>query len=282
MNTQTLLLDSLNTRWDTYKTELKNCRDDFSEDAVHDFRVAVRRLLALLDLLRTLMRDAKVKKIRQTLKDQLDNLDELRDTQVMLDDISQNILEVPQLQPLEEYLQRREKKLMRAARREIKTLKIVSLSRRMVKLRKNIEAVSLADLDSGLLPAVDNAFASATQLYAQVDPAQSATIHRLRIAFKKFRYVIEAIHPILDEFPIGSLKKMQAYQTSMGEIQDMDVALQMVANFEKHAPAAYDPKPIRSYYKERQTLAISRYIEDKGEVFTFWRTMPDQSFLKET
>lgn len=51
MNIQTLLLDSLNTRWGKYKAELKICRQEFSEEAVHDFRVAARRLLAFLDLL---------------------------------------------------------------------------------------------------------------------------------------------------------------------------------------------------------------------------------------
>ena len=63
MNVQTLLLDSLNTRWDKYKAELKTCRSEFSEEAVHDFRVATRRLLASLDLLRAVMRDAKIKKL---------------------------------------------------------------------------------------------------------------------------------------------------------------------------------------------------------------------------
>lgn len=279
MNAQTLLLDSLNTRWDRYKAELKNCRNQFSVEAVHDFRVSARRLLALIDLLRALMRDAKIKKIRRTLKDQLDNLDELRDTQVMLAGISENIQEVPPLLPFEEYLQRREIKLMRAACRKIKRLKIADLSSRIRKLEKAI-AESQPD---GLNPltAVDEAYASVVQRCGQVDPVQPATIHRLRIAFKKFRYMVESIHPVLEGFPSQSLKKMQAYQTSMGEIQDMEVALQRLAKFEKHAPADYDPEPARSYYKERHALAISRFIENEDEVFIFWRPAPDQPFSKE-
>jgi CHAD domain len=121
MNAQTLLLDSLKTRWDKYQSELKACRDEFSEEAVHDFRVGARRLLASLDLLCVLIRDAKIKKMRRILKDQLDNLDQLRDTQVLLADISENIQQTPFLKPFKEYLQRREKKLMRAARKEIKS-----------------------------------------------------------------------------------------------------------------------------------------------------------------
>ncbi len=279
MNMQPLLLDSLNARWERYNRELKNCRDEFSEEAVHDFRVAARRLLASLDLLRTLIRGAKIKKMRRILKDQLDNLDELRDAQVMLAEISENIHDLPSLQPFEEYLLRREKKLMRSARREIKSLKIGELTKRMRKLAKTVGESGPDGLDP--LPAVDEAYARVIQHYGKVDPAQPVTIHRLRIAFKKFRYMVESIHPILEGFPEDRLKRMRDYQTSMGEIQDMEAALQELAEFEKTAPEGYDPEPVRAYYQEQHSLAISRYLEDRGEVTTFWRAAPDQPFPKE-
>ncbi len=279
MNAQPLLIDSLNARWDRYKTELKNCRDEFSEEAVHGFRVAARRLLASLDLLRALLRDAKIKKIRRMLKDQLDNLDELRDAQVMLAEISENVHDQPSLQPFEEYLLRREKKLMHAARREIKSLKIGELTKRIRKLEEAIAESQPDGLDP--LPAVDEAYAGVIQRYGRIDPAQPATIHRLRIAFKKFRYMVESIHPILEGFPKDTLKRMHDYQTSMGEIQDMEAALQELAGFEKNAPEGYDPAPARAYYTEQHTLAISRYLKNKGEVTIFWRAAPDQPFPKE-
>ena len=132
MNAQTLLLDSLNTRWDKYQADLKTCRREFSEEAVHDFRVATRRLLSLLDLLRAVMPDPRIQKMRRVLKDQLDNLDDLRDVQVLLADISETIHEIPALQPFQGYLQHKEKKLLRAAHKEIKSLKIESLSKRSI------------------------------------------------------------------------------------------------------------------------------------------------------
>jgi CHAD domain-containing protein len=281
MNAQTLLLDSLNMRWDKYKAELKNCRHEFSEESVHDFRVMARRLLASLDLLRFLVRNTRVKKIRRILKRQLDDLDELRDTQVLLADISKNIQEVPLLRPLEKYLQGREKKLMRAARRGIRLLKTADLSKRIRRLNRTIQTCSETDLGADLLPAVDKAYARVLQRYEQIDPAQPDTIHRLRIAFKKFRYMVESVHPILEGFPAEQLKQMHDYQTSMGEIQDAEAALHDLTEFEKHAPAAYDPEPVHRYYKEHRALAISRYLEDKSEVLTFWRPAPDQPFPKE-
>jgi len=130
-------------------------------------------------------------------------------------------------------------------------------------------------------PAVDETYARVIQLYERVDPAQPDTIHRLRIAFKKFRYMVESVHPILEGFAEDYLKRMHDYQALMGDIQDMEVALQKLSEFDKHAPAAYDPEPARTYYNQRHALAISHYVEDKGEVITFWRSAPDQSFPKE-
>jgi CHAD domain-containing protein len=281
MNVQPLLLDSLNSRWDKYQAELKTCRREFSEEAVHDFRVAARRLLSSLDLLRAVVQDPRIRKMRRVLKDQLDNLDDLRDVQVLLSDISESIHESPFLQPFQEYLQRREKKLLRTARKEIKSLKIASLSRRIRKLNKSIETIAQAGPDTGLFSAVDEVYAIVIQRYALVDPAQPATIHRLRIAFKKFRYMVEVIYPILEDFPADHPKRMHDYQSVMGDIQDMEVALQGLSEFEEIAPASFDPEPLRAYYKERHALALSRYIEGKSEVVTFWRSMPDQTFPKE-
>ncbi len=273
MNVKTLLLDSLNTRWEKYESELKTCRREFSEEAVHDFRVAARRLLSSLDLLRALIQDPRIRKLRRILKDQLDNLDDLRDVQVLLADISEAIHETPILQPFQEYLARREKKLLRRAHKQIKLLKTADLSRRIQKLTKTIETFSADGQDTGLFPAVDEAYAIVTQRYELIDPAHPATIHRLRIAFKKFRYMVEAVYPILENFPADHLKRMHDYQTSMGDIQDMEVALQELA--------PVDSEPLRSYYKERHALALSHYIEDKGEVLTFWRSASDQPFPQE-
>jgi len=281
MNPQTLLLDSLNTRWDKYTAELKTCRLEFSEAAVHDFRVAARRLLAALDLIRAVVRDSKIQKMRRTLKDQLDDLDDLRNIQALLADMSEIIHETPELKPYQEYLQHKEKKLLRAAHKEIKSLKVKNLSKRIQKLNQTIEAFQQADLEASLLSAVDESFGIVNQRYAMIDPNQPVTIHRVRLAFKKFRYMIEVIYPMLQNVPVEYLKRLHNYQAAMGDIQDMEVALQELADFSETAPAGYDPKPAFTYYRERHALALSRFIEDKGEIITFWRAAPDQLFPEE-
>ena len=152
-----------------YKTELKTCRREFSEEAVHDFRVAARRLLAFLDLLRMMFQDQGIKKTRRVLKDQLDALDDLRNTQVLLADMSEVIHEMPALQPFQEYLQHKEKKLLRAARKEIRSLKVASLAKQIRKLTQTIEAAKQTDLGTSLFSVVDEAYAVVNQRYALID-----------------------------------------------------------------------------------------------------------------
>ncbi len=281
MNMQQLLIESLDSRWKKYKTELKTCRGNFSEESVHDFRVSIRRLLSFLEMLRSVMEYPKIRKIRRELKQQLDDLDDLRDTQTLLVDVSEAIQEIPAIQPFQQFLEGEEKKHLKAARKDIKSLKITDLSKRVRKLAQNLQAISQPGVEEGFFSAVDEAFAVVMQRYALIDPSQPATIHRVRIAFKKFRYMLECIHPVLQDMPQDYLKKLHNYQSAMGDIQDMEVALQRIADFSAKPSAFFDAEPALVYYKNRHTLAVLRYLEDKGEVITFWRTAPNELFPEE-
>jgi CHAD domain-containing protein len=275
-----VLLDAVNTRWKKYSSELKKCRSEFSSEAVHDLRVAVRRLLAVFDLLRSVIHHPRIQKIRRALKEQLDDLDELRDVQVHLADISEFIHDVPPLNIFREFLQKREKKLLHAARNKIEAIKLGGLSDRIEKVRGMVNELSEQSLVESLYESLDDAFARAARRYAAIDVEKPATIHRLRVAFKKFRYMVEIIHPLLGNFPSENFQKMHDYQGMMGDIQDMEVALQLAGDLADARPSA-DLKIVQAHYTERFKRSLFNYLEDKGELLTFWRIAPDQSFLWE-
>src|SRR3990172_6463306 len=91
------LLEALDQRWKNYRSELKRCRAEFSNEAVHDLRVAARRMLALIRLLNSISPRPRLQKLNHAFKDQLDEFDDLRDTQVILAEVSETIQELPQL-----------------------------------------------------------------------------------------------------------------------------------------------------------------------------------------
>src|SRR5512145_720505 len=123
METSSFLSDFIDRRWETYQSELANCRAEFSETAVHDLRVSTRRLLATLELIRALDSHPRVKKMRRSLKSQLDGFDNLRDVQVMLVDISGKLESLPELEPFRQHLLKREKRLLRAAKKHVNAIR---------------------------------------------------------------------------------------------------------------------------------------------------------------
>jgi CHAD domain-containing protein len=278
MPAQELLLTALNQRYEKYLAERKRCKAEFSEEAVHDLRIAARRLLALVELLQAIDPQPRLQKLRRDFKDQLDSLDDLRDTQVLLVEISEMLETLPELAPLQKFLQKREKRLLKAAESDVRAFKTGAIARQIANIQVSLaESAASRDLTEPVLEAVDEACLTVSQRKGRVDPAQPASIHRVRVAFKKFRYMVEIIHPILPGFPETQLKNMHEYQTTMGEIQDVEVLLQTLADFTvKHE--TYDPQPARRFYEQRHAELINAYIENMHEFFTFWRATPDQPF----
>jgi CHAD domain-containing protein len=276
---ENILLASLEERWKNYRAQLKICRREFSEEAVHDLRVAARRLLAVLDLIRAIDPRPNVQKARKNLKGKLDSFDDLRDVQVMLVEAVESIDALPQLKPFTAHLHKREKILLRVARKQTKISHPSELSKRINKIHNVLENfLSNEELNTLLPRTADHTFMRAVQAYGQIDAAQPATIHNLRIAFKKFRYTVEVLHPILPGYPDGLLDCMHDYQSRMGDIQDVDVFLNFLAEFSESNAGSLDLGPVRHSFEARRAELIAAYLEHKDELNTFWRSAPDQSF----
>jgi CHAD domain-containing protein len=271
-----LLLEALENRWKTYLAELKRCRAEFSNEAVHDLRVSLRRLLSLVQLLNSVEPRPRLRRLSLALKNQLDEFDELRDTQVMLAEISETILELPGLEPLRIHLERVEKRSLKDLRKKLRKLDLKEVARRIRKTHETLPAEEKADWSVPILQSVDDAFLVTKQRLARVDPAQPATIHRVRVAFKKFRYMVEITHPLLDGFPEANLKRMNVYQTLMGEIQDAEVFQQTLAEVQPASSSA--PDPVRRHYESRHADAVSTYLKAKDMLDEFWRLAPEEPF----
>ena len=272
-----LLLEALETRWKNYRTELKRCRTEFSNEAVHDLRVATRRMLALVQLLNSVSPRPRLQKLARAFKEQLDEFDDLRDTQVILAELSEILHELPQLKDFQKQLQFSEEKLLRTLRKKIKNLESSEITKRIRKTHEALEAAANDELGMQIMQAVDDVYLITKQRHARVDLNRSATIHRVRIAFKSLRYMIEIIQPLLKDFPVEQLKHMNDYQSLMGEIQDAEIFEQTLADFSEHTSFS-DLEPVRRYYERRHAEAISAYAAALNQINTFWRSAPEQPF----
>lgn len=271
------LLEALDERWKNYRAQLKRCRAEFSNEAVHDLRVASRRMLAFVRLMNSISPRPRFQRLSRAFKDQLDEFDELRDIQVVLAEISETIQELPQLEEFQNHVQNVEKRLLKTLRKKLRVIDLFDVSKRIRRMREALKAEPNGDLIGPALQAVDDTFLITSQRRNWINPTQATSIHRVRVAFKTFRYMVEIIHPALPNFPLENLKGMHDYQSLMGEIQDVEVIMQALADAPGQV-SSFDPRPVRGYYERCHANAVLAYLERKDQLDTFWRPTPDQPF----
>lgn len=280
MDPRTVLLKSLEARRRRYRRDFNRARADFSEEAVHDLRVATRRLLAVLALLHTLTSDGDMKPLRRELKGQLDGLDHLRDAQVMLGEVVAHAEELPGLALFEQDLRARVDRQLEQARKTMGKMTFAATSNlngRLLSLREWLRGQ--ADVGDPLAVA-DAAYADVLSRRAAVDGAAPDSFHRLRVAFKKFRYTLEIVQPLVPGLEKAALQPLNDYQTMLGQVQDSRVLLQTMDQLAGNSETF--PAAVREYYGQRLNAAISEALSGLGKAEAFWRASPQGHFPWET
>jgi hypothetical protein len=64
----------------------------------------------------------------------------------------------------------------------------------------------------------------------------------------------------------------------MGDIHDIEVFLSALTDFSEGAGEAFDPNPVKHFYEQRYTELVGAFMEDKGELLSFWRASSEQLF----
>jgi CHAD domain-containing protein len=108
-----------------------------------------------------------------------------------------------------------------------------------------------------------------------IAPTDSSSIHRMRVAFKKFRYMVESLAPQRGRTTSKQLKAMNAFQGSMGDIQDAEVLLTTVQAF-AHTRGIESEAPLTRALEElsrRRTALIETFLGSADSLFTFWKPM---------
>lgn len=266
---------ALRKQWKCYRKQLKKCQRKFSERSVHDLRVAARRLESLLDLLASFLAPGRLEKTQSALKRHLDTFDELRDTQVQLPVVRKFREGFPSASRFYRCLKKREARLTRSTCRKARDLRSRRLSKLINGARKDVRQwLRRADPgqpDALLMSAVNHAFALTRQRKNAIHPGDTHSIHRTRVAFKRFRYVLEALAGRLPGARESLLARMHEYQTLMGDIQDAEVLLRAFQKFMRREKC--EPKAALRFERElqqRRRKLIAKYLEAADQLLEFW------------
>jgi len=265
---------ALNRQWRRYRQRLKRCQRKFSEGSVHDSRIETRRLLATFEVLTAFIPARELKKARHGLKEHLDALDTLRDAQVQLAAVKPMRRTFPAAKAFHAWLRERESGFIREARHAVKQFKTRRLGKRIAALEGELRCQRKRTApEAAFFIAQDTirlAFARAVRLCRRVRAADIQTIHRTRIAFKRFRYMVEALSPLLPAVTDKHLQAMHDHQSMMGEIQDLKVLLAALDEFiesEHNAPAS---QPLRAEFVRRCEQLIRGYLDASPTLESFW------------
>ena len=270
------LAEALDCRWQSYCEQLGHCQEHFSEEAVHELRVATRRLLAQLTLLGFVSPGAALEKARRTLKRRLAVLGDLRDVQVQRAFIDQQVVRFPELVLLCSWLERRERRLVKSAAREVKRHKTKKLEKWISELRGGLLANrrgvrAQSRLATVVLRATAKAHAEAVERRQAIDLADLRTIHQTRVAFKRFRYTVESLSPTLTGLSKRRLRTLAYYQRKMGIIQDLEVLRGCLARYVGRDKGREELlRPFCRHLGQRRARALRSFLKSADRIFGFW------------
>lgn len=268
------VLNGLATTSRQFARCFKACRKELSEKRVHAFRIEARRLLSIYDLLEKAAPQSLLNKLRRSTRKKLNFLDELRDTHVQALAIGELSREFPELKPFYKRLAKREKQLRKPTRKKFKKTGVQKILRGLASLERQCRERALfnrAEQSRLILRAVDQAFADTVKLRRAINPVFTETIHCTRIAFKKFRYMIEAVTTLRKQCRPGQLAAMRQYQTAMGTIQDMEVLLKGLEKYAKSRNQSDESlSSVTSHLTHERHHLIRRYLRMADRLYTFW------------
>lgn len=203
--------------------EADKAAQDLAADPVHDLRVALRRCRSMAEGMQAIDPDSSWKKMRKTGKELFSRLGDLRDCQVMLEWTSRiGAADDPATQSLLNHFRQQESAFKQQVEGAFHSFNRKQWERWSQSLPRRAERIPL-----GSEPFQCLALERWTQTRRLQSPAlrtgRSAAFHRLRIALKKFRYVVENFLPELYQHWVAGLKEMQDL---LGEIHDLDLLWQ--------------------------------------------------------
>ncbi len=256
----------------TLRRKIPRAIGGWDADAIHDARVATRRLAAALDLLDPVIPGKNRKRFADALREIRRRLGSLRDLDVMLDHLKE-FVGAGATDPAAEWISERLRETRRCERKraaqKLPADEAIASLRGWAVLRDRVRDAE-KELDALLAQSLHDRFAlfadHAAGLTAAAGPDGSVSAggkddpHALRIAGKKLRYRLELADALGRDVPPGVKESLKRMQDALGRWHDDLVLSQEIMR------RAIDEKighHDRTLY--RQLLNLSRGIGERGE-----------------
>jgi len=254
--TQVFLARQMRELMSRLAATLPRVRTRADDEAIHDMRVALRRLRVVLKVARPIFGRFHIDAIRASFTRVHRASGALRDEEVLRETLSGlNIASAE----LDEWLARRATREAALHGLVLKRLRAGDL-RRPMRLLRALLALPVAPRRRRSLVLFARKVVARTQSDVHkgrdADPANALALHELRIAYKRLRYSAEIFHDALPLDIATLASSAERFQKRLGDIHDLDVARVVIAR-------AHNLDDV----KERILHAIARAREAKVELY---------------
>jgi len=203
-------------------------------DAIHDLRVAIRRLNQSLRVFSAWFDARRVKKFRGRLKKLMERCGAVRNC-----DIAMEVLKAAEWQD-EAVSQGLEKERTYTHKKLHKTLQKWHHSHRAQRWRDRLalaadeeDSGNAAEIARGILPGMTEELFRAGGEAAKAGSTHHQ-MHRFRLMTKRVRYTLEAFDPVYGAITIEIMESLKGLQEKLGAINDCAATLVMVARKAVH------------------------------------------------
>ena len=272
-----LLSQALEERRQHFFRQLARIRRRPTEPAIHDFRVALRRLIAALDLAGAVNPGCRITGVRRILRKALKQFNALRDVHIGLLAMKGLSRTAPAVRTYVGSLRSRERVLLGRCMTYVRSMEVQVIERECAAVQQGLLVMSTEPaFEAAALPMVKGflaeAFAKALHLKLAVTASDPASIHRLRVAFKKVRYAAEILAPLLPWMTRSRRKWMQSYQTMMGDVQDVEVMIAGVGRFAARQSMRnrVSVLPLQQELARQKRERVDAFMRRAGELDGFW------------
>jgi CHAD domain-containing protein len=253
-----------------FESNFKICKNYADEDAVHDVRVALRRLISLASFLDSINDSSTLKSFRKRAKKYQKLFSPVRDVHVTLKFLETSKLKQFEVSDFISYLQE-----IRSAEEEnlLQTLKETKASTlinyKEALLNSATSVSSDLQIEKRLLVVIDDAYLNLIDKLLKINPNQFETLHAVRIALKDFRYKMDIISLSNIEYQaiVNHTKKLQ---DNLGEIQDLRVLINYLTQFDKNSAHTSKIDPLITYLEENISSLSHAFYNQRFEIHQLW------------
>jgi CHAD domain-containing protein len=221
------LQPALQKRLKRFRKRLRRLQDNATADNIHNFRIACREVLACYPLLKTI---GPAKYWKPFLKDALDALDRLRDLQQMQEYLLQQQLLQPSV--VHSTLEKSIEKATRHWLDYAPTLQAQKFLRAIAATEKSLKSSnSLSDrLQDAFEKRWNKALHHTQQCLLAADVTDLESLHRLRIRYKRLRYLLELLE---NDISLSLHREtLKHWQDTLGDVQDLLVMARLTKELE--------------------------------------------------